>query len=454
MGSSRRNTTAGAVRYEFIIEGRRRSQENKTPPAIQAWLDHVRESDPDIARAIELEMERQACTLELIASENITSPAVMAAQASVFTNKYAEGYPGRRYYGGCEYVDLAEKLAVERANQLFGSSYANVQPHSGTQANMAAYFALLKPGDTVMGMDLAHGGHLTHGSRANFSGKFFNFVSYGVGEKTGAIDYEEVKCLAERHHPKMIVAGASAYPRIIDFEAFKRISRSVGAYLLVDMAHIAGLIAAGVHPSPVPFADVVTSTTHKTLRGPRGGFILAKSEYGKRLDSQIFPGIQGGPLMHVIAAKAVAFRLAMTEDFKEKQRQTVANAKAMARHLTDAGFNLVSGGTDNHLMLVDLTNLGITGCDAEKILEEAGITVNKNTVPFETLGCSVTSGIRIGTPSVTMRGMKEKEMATIAEMITEVLSNPRDKAIIKRVWESVMELCERFPLYPGEVVSR
>lgn len=416
----------------------------------QPYLDVIRKADPEIAQAIDLEIERQTHTLQLIASENITSLSVMATQASVLTNKYAEGYPGRRYYGGCRYVDIAERLAIERANKLFHSSYANVQPHSGTQANMAAYFAFLKPGDTILSMDLAHGGHLSHGSPVSFSGRFFNFVSYGVSKETGTIDYNEVQALAEECRPKMIVAGASAYPRIIDFESFGRISRSIDAYLMVDMAHIAGLIAAGVHPSPIPHADVVTSTTHKTLRGPRGGLILARKEYGKKLDAEIFPGLQGGPLMHVIAAKAVAFKLAMSEDFKAKQRQTLANARALAKHLTDASLKLVSGGTDNHLIVVDLSGLDITGNHAEKALDEAGITANKNTVPFEKRGPFVTSGIRIGTPTVTTRGMKEKEMATIAAMIVDVLSHPKDRGTVRRVRESVRDLCNRFPLYPDK----
>ncbi|MCD6138994.1 MAG: serine hydroxymethyltransferase [Deltaproteobacteria bacterium] len=414
---------------------------------LQPCLDIIKKADPEIARAIELEFERQTYNLELIASENITSPAVMMTQASLLTNKYAEGYPGRRYYGGCEYVDMAEKLAIERAKKLFGAQYANVQPHSGTQANMAAYFAFLNPGDMILGMNLSHGGHLTHGSPVSFSGRFFNFVSYGVGEKTGTIDYGEVEEVAKKHRPKMIVAGASAYPRIIDFEAFSRIARSVDAWLMVDMAHIAGLIAAGLHPSPVPYADVVTSTTHKTMRGPRGGFILAQKEYGRKLDSEIFPGIQGGPLMHVIAAKAVTFQLAMSEDFRAYQRQTVANARVLARHLMDAGFSLVSGGTDNHLMLVDLRNLDLTGRDAEKALEEAGITVNKNMIPFDPRSPFVTSGIRIGTPAVTTRGMKEKEMATIAAMLVDVLNHPADHGVISRVKEGVRDLCKRFPIY-------
>jgi glycine hydroxymethyltransferase len=416
--------------------------------------DVIKKADPEIFHVIELELERQSHTLELIASENITSRCVMATQASVLTNKYAEGYPNRRYYAGCEHVDTAERLAIERAKRLFHAPYANVQPHSGTQANMAVYFALLKPGDTILGMDLAHGGHLSHGSPASFSGRFFNFVSYGVSEKAGMIDYDEVGALAEKHRPKMIVAGASAYPRIIDFEAFGRIARSVGAYLMVDMAHIAGLIAAGLHPSPIPHADVVTSTTHKTLRGPRGGFILAQKDYAQKLDSEVFPGIQGGPLMHVIAAKAVAFKLAMSEDFKAYQRQTVANAKALARHLMDAGFELVSGGTDNHLMIVDLTALDITGREAERLLEKAGITVNRNTVPSEKRSPSIGSGIRIGTPAVTTRGMKEDDMATIGAMIVEVLKHTQDEGVLRRVRESVRDLCDRFPLYQDSGVRR
>ncbi|MBW1836241.1 MAG: serine hydroxymethyltransferase, partial [Deltaproteobacteria bacterium] len=394
------------------------------------------------------EAERQKNTLELIASENIASPAVMAVQGSVLTNKYAEGYPDKRYYGGCEYVDVAEKLAIQRAEKLFNAPYANVQPHSGSQANMAVYFALLDPGDTVLGMDLSHGGHLTHGSPSNFSGKLFNFVHYGVKKDTGTIDYEALARIAEKHRPKLIVAGASAYPRVIDFEAFAHIAESVGAYLMADMAHIAGLVAAGVHPSPVPFADVVTSTTHKTLRGPRGGLILAKTDYSEMLNKQIFPGIQGGPLMHVIAAKAVAFREALTESFKIYQMNTVKNAKALAQHLTQNGIQLVSNGTDNHMMLADLSNFKITGRDAEEILGRAGITVNKNSIPFEDRGPIVTSGIRMGTPAITTRGMREPEMETIAELITEVLKKSRhDNEVIGRVGKKVQELCEAFPVY-------
>ena len=409
--------------------------------------DIIERADPEIGDTIRLELERQTYKLELIASENAASPAVMATQASVLANKYAEGYPDRRFYGGCQYVDMAERLAVERAKKLFGAPHANVQAHSGTQANMAVYFALLKPGETVLGMDLSHGGHLSHGSPVSFSGRFYNFVSYGVDRERERIDYEEVEEIAKKHRPKMIVAGASAYPRTVDFEAFGRIARSIDAYLMADMAHIAGLVAAGEHPSPVPHADVVTSTTHKTLRGPRGGFILAKEEHGKRLDSQIFPGIQGGPLMHVIAAKAVAFKLAGSKSFKAYQCQTKANAAVLARHLMDAGLRLVSGGTDNHLVMVDLSDRGITGRDAEKALEQAGITVNKNTVPFEKRGACVTSGIRIGTPAVTTRGMKEEEMATIAAMIIEVLDQPNNQAVLRRVNAAVRSLCEEFPLY-------
>ncbi len=415
--------------------------------SIQTELEIIRQADPEIARAIELELERQTYKLELVASENITSPAVMAAQASVMTNKYAEGYPDRRYYGGCQYVDIAEKLAIERAKRVFNAPYANVQPHSGTQANMAVYFAYLAPGDAILGMDLSHGGHLSHGSPASFSGRLFNVASYGIDEKTGTIDYDQVRAIAEEHRPKMIVAGASAYPRIIDFAVFADIARSVNAYLLADMAHIAGLVAAGVHPSPVPHADMITSTTHKTMRGPRGGFILAQEAHGKALNSQIFPGIQGGPLMHVIAAKAVAFKLALSDDFRAYQRQTVINAKALARHLLEAGFKLVSGGTDNHLLLLDLRDVDITGLDAEKALDESGITVNKNTIPFESRGPSVTSGIRLGSPAVTTRGMKEPEMALIASLIVEVLRDPQDEMTIRRVRETVHDLCKKFPLY-------
>ena len=410
-------------------------------------IEIIKKTDPEIADAILREYERQEFTLELIASENIASWAVMAAQGSLMTNKYAEGYPNKRYYGGCEYVDVAEDLAISRAKALYNADYANVQPHSGSQANMAVYFALLSPGDTILGMDLSHGGHLTHGSPASFSGRFFNFVHYGVKKETGIIDYERIAALADEHRPKLIVAGASAYPRFIDFEKFSRIAESVNAYLMVDMAHISGLVAAGVHPSPVPYADVVTSTTHKTLRGPRGGLILSKEELGAKLSKEIFPGIQGGPLMHIIAAKAVAFKEAQGETFKTYQQQVVKNAKVLAKGLMDSGINLVSGGTDNHMMLADLTNIDITGKDAQVVLEKAGITVNKNSIPFETRSPFVTSGIRIGTPTLTSRGMMEKEMETIAQLITTVLKNPNDPDIIKKTAKRVRELCEIFPLY-------
>jgi len=407
--------------------------------------------DPEIADAIENELNRQKNTLEMIASENIAGPAVMAVQASVLTNKYAEGYPEKRYYGGCEYVDIAEKLAIERVKELFGAAYANVQPHSGSQANMAVYFALLEPGDTVLGMDLAHGGHLTHGSPVSFSGKLYNFCHYGVNEDSGTIDYDEVALLVKKYRPKLIIAGASAYPRILDFQAFAQIAESVNAYLMVDMAHIAGLVAAGIHPSPTPFADVVTSTTHKTLRGPRGGLILAKEDYSAILDKEIFPGIQGGPLMHVIAAKAVAFKEALSADFKNYQKNIVKNAKALASHLIDEGIKLVSNGTDNHMMIVDLRNLNITGKDAEEILERAGITVNKNSIPFEKLSPMVTSGIRIGTPAITTRGMREPEMAVIAKLMIDALKNPADDNVIMNARKTVRELCDAHPLYSNWV---
>jgi len=405
--------------------------------------------DPEIADVIRDEMTRQAGTLELIASENIASPAVMAAQGSVLTNKYAEGYPDKRYYGGCENVDVAENLAVERAQELFRADYVNVQPHSGSQANMAVYFALLEPGDTVLGMDLAHGGHLTHGSPASFSGRIFNFVHYGVSRETGTIDYDQVRQLAAEHRPKMIVAGASAYPRIIDFETLADIAAAVDAFFMVDMAHIAGLVAADLHPSPVPFADVVTSTTHKTLRGPRGGLILSRSVHGPAISKQVFPGIQGGPLMHVIAAKAVAFREALSDSFRAYQRDIVTNAAALAEGLMAGGIELVSGGTDNHMLLADLTRLDITGKDAEAVLGKAGITVNKNSIPFETRSPFVTSGIRLGTPALTSRGMQAGQMRLIADLITGILKAPEDEAQIRIVRERVDGLCQEFPLYEG-----
>jgi len=402
--------------------------------------------DTEIAEAIENELDRQKYTLELIASENIASKAIMAAQSCVMTNKYAEGYPGLRYYGGCEYVDRAEQLAINRAKQLFNADYVNVQPHSGSQANMAVYFALLKPGDMVLGMDLSHGGHLTHGSRVNFSGRLFKFCHYGVGQQTGRIDYNEVERIAKQHRPKMIVAGASAYPRAIDFEAFSRIAASIDAYLMVDMAHIAGLVAAKCHQSPIPYAHVVTTTTHKTLRGPRGGLILSNFDFSKVLNSQIFPGIQGGPLMHVIAAKAVALKEALSDSFVSYQKQTISNAQTLANCLIEKGLNLVSGGTDNHLMLIDLRNLKITGKQAQHCLEEAGITVNKNAVPFDTENPQVTSGIRIGTPCLTSRGMKEQEMEHVGQLIVDLLRHCTDEQILKTK-NAVRDLCEHFPLW-------
>ncbi len=404
-------------------------------------------TDPEIANVVAGELRRQMFNLELIASENIVSTAVMETQGSVLTNKYAEGYPDKRYYGGCEHVDVAEMLAVERARKLFDAPYANVQPHSGSQANMAVYFALLNPGDTILGMNLSHGGHLTHGSPVSFSGRLFNFFHYGVGRETGTIDYDEVDHLAQKHRPKMIVAGASAYPRFLDFEAFARIAKSVDAYLMVDMAHIAGLVAAGLHPSPVPFAHVVTSTTHKTLRGPRGGLILARLDFSDRLNKQIFPGIQGGPLMHVIAAKAVAFKEAMTPAFKTYQGNIVRNARVLARHLMGAGLELVSGGTDNHMLLADLRNLDITGKDAEAALGRAGITVNKNAIPFDERSPQITSGIRIGTPAITSRGMAAPEMETIAQLIMGVLKDPENDLVIEKTREKVVKLCTAFPIY-------
>ena len=411
-------------------------------------IDLIRETDPEIARVIQNEAMRQQSHLELIASENIASQAVMAAQGSILTNKYAEGYPEKRYYGGCEFVDRGEQMAIDRALALFGADCANVQPHSGSQANMAAYFALLEPGDTVLAMDLAHGGHLTHGAKVSFSGRLFHFVHYGVNRETETIDYDQVEHLARQHRPKMIVAGASAYPRFIDFKVLAEIARSIDALLMVDMAHIAGLVAAGVHPSPIPHSDVVTSTTHKTLRGPRGGLILARENCGKKINSQVFPGIQGGPLMHVIAAKAVAFKEALGAPFKRYQKNTISNAATLADSLKDHGLDLVSGGTDNHLMLVNLIRIGITGRDAEEALGRAGITVNKNAIPFETRSPHVTSGIRIGTPFVTSRGMMAEQMKVIGSLIAEVLRNPENEVLLKRTGDRVQSLCDEFPLYP------
>ena len=403
--------------------------------------------DPEVAHAIRLETERQEFNLELIASENFVSEAVLEAQGSVLTNKYAEGYPGKRYYGGCHHVDVVENLAIERARQLFGADHVNVQPHSGSQANMAVYFSVLKPGDTILGMNLSHGGHLTHGSPVNFSGKFFKVVPYGVSQDTQTIDYDEVERLALEHRPKMIVVGASAYPRIIDFAAFRTIADKVGAVVMVDMAHIAGLVATGLHPSPVPYAEFVTTTTHKTLRGPRGGMILCREEFAKTLNSNIFPGIQGGPLMHVIAAKAVALKEALTPEFRLYQEQIVKNAATLAEGLKSHGFRLVSGGTDNHLMLVDFSGTEMTGKIAEEALDKAGITVNKNTVPFETRSPFVTSGIRIGTPAATTHGLKEGEMMEVAGFIAEALANSDDEAKLTEINGRVNSLMKRFPLY-------
>lgn len=407
-------------------------------------IDVIRETDPEIADAIEKEIERQKNKIELIASENFVSKAVMEAMGSPLTNKYAEGYPGKRYYGGCEFVDVVEDLARERLKKLFGAEHANVQPHSGAQANMAAYFALIKPGDTILGMNLAHGGHLTHGSKVNFSGKLYNIIPYGVREDTGFIDYEELEKLAKEYRPKLIVAGASAYPRIIDFKKFKEIADSVGAYLMVDMAHIAGLVAAGLHPNPVDYSDVVTSTTHKTLRGPRGGIILSKEVHAKAIDKSVFPGVQGGPLMHVIAAKAVCFNEALKPEFKEYQKRIVKNAKALAEGLLDRKVNLVSGGTDNHLMLLDLRGTGVTGKDLERRLDYVGITANKNAIPNDPLGPNVTSGLRLGTPAVTTRGMNESDMEEIADIIYNVL---KDENYVDTAKSRVKKLLDKYPLY-------
>jgi len=407
--------------------------------------------DPEIADAIRHETERQEYNLELIASENFVSEAVLEAQGSVLTNKYAEGYPGKRYYGGCHHVDQVEIMAIERAKQLFGAEHVNVQPHSGSQANMAVYFAACKPGDTILGMNLSHGGHLTHGSPVNFSGRFFNIVPYGVSPESQTIDYEEVERLALENKPRMIVVGASAYPRVIDFAAFRAIADKVGAVIMVDMAHIAGLVAAGVHPSPVPHAEFVTTTTHKTLRGPRGGMIICREEFAKALNSQIFPGIQGGPLMHAIAAKAVAFKEALQPEFKTYQQQIVKNAKTLSESLMTRGFKLTSGGTDNHLMLIDFSGTEITGKAAEEALDKAGITVNKNTVPFETRSPFVTSGIRIGTPAATTHGLKETEMDQVAGFIAEVVANIGNEEKLAAVKVQVNAMMKRFPLYAGRL---
>lgn len=408
-------------------------------------IDVVRKFDPEIAEAMENEKNRQENKIELIASENFVSPAVMTAMGSPLTNKYAEGYPGKRYYGGCEYVDVVENLARDRACELFGAEHANVQPHSGAQANMAVFFAMLEPGDTVLSMSLAHGGHLSHGSPVNMSGKYFNIVPYGVSEDTNTIDYDEVERLAKEHKPKLILAGASAYPRAIDFERFSKIAKEVGAYLMVDMAHIAGLVAAGLHQSPVLYADFVTTTTHKTLRGPRGGLILCREEYAKQIDKAIFPGIQGGPLMHVIASKAVCLKEALSPEFKEYQKQIIKNAAAFANALMDNGFKLVSGGTDNHLMLLNLTDTGKTGKEVEKILDDCNITANKNAIPFDTKSPFITSGLRIGTPAVTSRGMKEEDMHEIAALISLAVKDAETNR--DEILSRVAALCKKYPLY-------
>ncbi|HKG90826.1 MAG TPA: serine hydroxymethyltransferase [Gemmatimonadaceae bacterium] len=407
----------------------------------------LNDADPEIARLIEREIQRQGEGLELIASENFVSPAVMEAMGTPLTNKYAEGLPGKRYYGGCEFVDAVEQLAIDRAKELFGAEHANVQPHSGASANLAVFFALLKPGDTFLGMDLSNGGHLTHGSPVNFSGILYRALSYGV-DASGYLNYEQMRALAREHRPKMIIAGYSAYSREIDFAAFAEVAREVGAYFMVDMAHFAGLVAAGVYPSPIPHADVVSTTTHKTLRGPRGGMILCRAEHAKAIDKAVFPGTQGGPLEHIIAAKAVSFLEALQPSFKDYCRQVVANARALAAALMERGFQVVSGGTDNHLMLLDLRNKGLTGKVAEKALDAAGITVNKNTVPNETQSPFVTSGIRVGTPAVTTRGMREPEMRRIAELMDQAVTGHQDEGALARVRDEVRELTSAFPLYP------
>lgn len=411
-------------------------------------MDTLKHSDPEVAKAIDLELNRQRTKLELIASENIVSKAVMEAQGSVLTNKYAEGYPGKRYYGGCEYVDIVEQLAIDRAKKLFGAEYANVQPHSGAQANMAVFFALLTPGDTVMGMNLTDGGHLTHGSPVNMSGKYFKIVPYGVDKETERIDYDALEKKAEECRPKLIVAGASAYARIIDFPRLADIAHKVGAYLMVDIAHIAGLVAAGLHPSPVPYADVVTTTTHKTLRGPRGGMILCKdAEFGKQFNKAVFPGVQGGPLMHVIAAKAVALGEALCPEFKEYAKQIIKNAQALAETLQADGFRIVSGGTDTHLMLVDLTSKGITGKEAQTVLDEVNITSNRNTIPFEPRSPFVTSGIRLGSPALTTRGFKEDDMSEVGNIIALVLNDITNEEHKEEARRRVAALCKKYPLY-------
>lgn len=410
-------------------------------------LDALQTTDPEVYAAIDAEEERQRNKLLLIASENFASPAVLAAQGSLMTNKYAEGYPGKRYYGGCQHVDQVEDLAIQRCKQIFGADHVNVQPHSGSQANMAAYLSVLKPGDTILGMDLAQGGHLTHGSKVNFSGMIFRAFSYGVDRHSETIDYEAVRKLAEECRPRMIVVGASAYARTLDFPKFQAIAQSVGAYLMVDIAHIAGLIAAGLHPNPVPYADFVTTTTHKTLRGPRGGVVMCKAEHAKAVDKFVFPGMQGGPLMHVIAAKAVAFKEALSPGFKRYQQQVIANARTLAQGLLDRGYKIVSGGTDTHLMLVNLTNKGITGKEADAALDAAGIIVNKNAVPYDEKPPAVASGIRLGTPIVSTRGMKEPEMKEIVALVDRVLQHRQDTAVLEEVRGQAKALCSRFPIF-------
>lgn len=412
-------------------------------------MNHIREVDPEVAEAIKKDLLRQSQKLQLIASENYASEAILEAQGCIMTNKYAEGYPHRRYYGGCEFVDIVEELAISRAKKLFNAEHANVQPHSGSQANMAVYFSVLEIGDPIMGMELSHGGHLTHGASVSFSGKMFKAYLYGVSKKDEMIDYSELEKNAKKYKPKMIIAGASAYPREIDFKAFREIADEVGAYLLADIAHIAGLVAAGIHQSPVPYADFTTLTTHKTMRGPRGGVILCKSKYSQQIDKSVFPGIQGGPLMHAIAGKAICFKLAMEPEFVEYQIQTVKNAKRMAEAFIDKGYRVVSGGTDNHLFVLDLSQKNITGKEAEDALYEANIILNKNMIPFDTRSPFITSGIRIGTPSLTSRGMKESEMEEIADMIDRVLSDINNKNLRKEIGKQVIELCERFPIYEG-----
>ena len=410
-------------------------------------MSYVKQQDPKVQEMIELELGRQRNKLEMIASENFVSQAVMEAQGSVLTNKYAEGYPHKRYYGGCEYVDMVEELAIERAKQLFGAEHVNVQPHSGSQANFGVYFALLEPGDTIMGMNLSHGGHLTHGSPVNVSGKYFNIIPYGVDAETGRIDYDEMRKIAQEHKPKMIIGGGSAYSRQIDFKTMADIAHEVGAIFMVDMAHFAGLVAAGLHPNPVEYADIVTPTTHKTLRGPRGGMIMCKEEYAKAIDKSIFPGIQGGPLMHVIAAKAVAFGEALQPEFKEYAKQVIVNAQTLAETLQREGFTIVSGGTDTHVLLVDLRTVGLTGKVAEHVLDEVGITCNKNTIPFDPESPFVTSGIRLGTPALTTRGLNAEDMKEIASIISLVLKQPEDTAVLEEAKQRVAALCEKYPMY-------